>query len=1204
MHYRGLLGKWGFVSLVVLALLIGFSATAFAQQSTATLTGTVTDPKGLAMANAMVVVHSEDTGTDMKPVTTTDTGIYTVPLLPPGIYDVTASQSGFATVLHKGVTLQVGQTVRIDIEMPVAAQQSLVTVTTEAPILETEKTEQSQNVSENLVSTLPVGSRRWEQFALLTPGSNPDGTNGSVSFHGIAAMYNNNSVDGANNNTAYDQTTRGGYNAGYVYSPDAIREFQVASSGYSAELGQAAGAAVNAVTKSGTSQFHGDLFYDGRSPSFNAFDPVSKFNAALGGTTPSQPVKQQHQFGGSLGGPLVKDKLFFFVSADQFRRVDPMAFVPPVPINSLTCPQIGALEISTSQATMNSDCAAANNFINAHMEGNFPQELWQDVELVKLDYQLNQSNHVSVVTNVRDYQVPVPTTVWDFNSCGTCTANATTYIQDRFIIGTLSTVIGSNKVNEFRYQWGKDNNYGPINKVAAPAVSVGGLFEYGNNDGTGFQDEHRNQITDNFSVSKGSHSIKFGGDWNILDDSVRGSTSSLGPYTYSGVDFCQSWNSSGTKCNATVNNDLGCSASSTNLAYCNWIVDMFGVNVGDVFNTGANASGQHFTSFAQFHDNAFPNAPQTFAYDMPTQDVAGYIQDTWKARPNLTVNFGLRYDVQLFPKLPHSVALVCAAQPQNCVNGANTDLAILDHYTTFYPNEYDGIQPRVGIAWNFRKTTVLRIGGGEFFAKTDLHNLKNVFSGAGEATTACQPSSAGETVSNCAISANVVAGFPAGLTFPDSLFNQQDVPNGTLPLAGAVPSVAVFSSNAALPGNLLIPNSKFGIRGADPNLKRPRAWEFEGAIEQQLPGNMNLSVSYAFTRGIHLPRGIDENLASNYDANLCTTPFVAGTTQTCGVTVNKTYSVMDATDTTVLQTFTAPVFFQRLSPSIGPVHVNTSSVNTMYNGMIVTLRKPISHGFELLVNYTLSKATDNGAQGGNNGGEGQLGQDALNPLNPQAEEGASTTDARNRFTSSVVWQPNFGMKSSNKAVKELLGGWTWSGTVIAQNGTHYQGTISSSASPVINYCGAAAAGCNYSGFYAPGSASLLAAPVTLTGLNGGMTGALLSSPGTPTAGRIFWVPRDAYELPNLYNVDMRLEKNVVIKEHYNIAIRGEAFNLLNTTLVQAVSAKAYKYTSSNCNGLASACLVPFTGPVFGTPTTTTGNLLGPRQMQASIRFAF
>src|SRR3989449_7578246 len=218
----------GLTSLAVVALLAGFAGAAFGQTPTGTITGTVTDPKGGAMPGANISVHNADTGIDQRPLVTNETGVYSVPLLQPGNYDITASQPGFATVQRKGVSLQVGQTVRIDFEMPVAAQESLVTVTTEVPLLETERTQPAQNISENMVGNLPVSSRRWEQFTLLTPGVNPDGTSGGISFHGINNLYNNNSVDGANNNYHYDGGTRGGSaNDGYVYSSDSIREFQV-----------------------------------------------------------------------------------------------------------------------------------------------------------------------------------------------------------------------------------------------------------------------------------------------------------------------------------------------------------------------------------------------------------------------------------------------------------------------------------------------------------------------------------------------------------------------------------------------------------------------------------------------------------------------------------------------------------------------------------------------------------------------------------------------------------------------------------------------------------------------------------------------------------------------------------------------------------------------------------------------------------------
>jgi len=385
----------------MLALLTGFAGVAFSQVSTGTITGTITDAKGAAMAGVSATVHNVDTGLD-NPVKTNDSGVYTVPLLQPGNYEVTANQTGFATVQNKGITVQVGQTVRIDIQMPVASQQSLVTVTTEAPLIETEKTEASQTVSENLVSDLPISSRRWEQFVMLTPGLTTDGPLGLIAFHGINSEYNTNSVDGANNDNTLVSQARGGTNDGYVYSTDSIKEFQVASGNYNAEVGHAAGAAVNAVTKSGTNQLHGDLFYNMRNPIFNALDPVIKANAAVQGTVPSQSVHQQNQFGGSVGAPIVKDKLFYFVTYDGYRKVTPIAYTSSTNIAALTCPNPAPV---TGQTTFVSaaQCAGAKNYILDDNLGTFPRLLTQDVALGKVDYQLNQSNHINAVFNWRDW---------------------------------------------------------------------------------------------------------------------------------------------------------------------------------------------------------------------------------------------------------------------------------------------------------------------------------------------------------------------------------------------------------------------------------------------------------------------------------------------------------------------------------------------------------------------------------------------------------------------------------------------------------------------------------------------------------------------------------------------------------------------------------------------------------------------------------
>ena len=175
--------------------------------------------------------------------------------------------------------------------------------------------------------------RRWDNFVLLTPGVTTDG--GLVSYRGISGLYNNNSVDGANNNQAFFSEARGRSTAPYVYSLDSIDEFQVSSSNYSAEFGQAAGGVVNAVTKSGTNQLHGDLFYYLRYPSLNALDPVNK---AAGVYT--QPVHQQQQFGASAGGPAVKDKLFYFFTYDGSRKVFPITYISSATF-PLSCPCAG-----------------------------------------------------------------------------------------------------------------------------------------------------------------------------------------------------------------------------------------------------------------------------------------------------------------------------------------------------------------------------------------------------------------------------------------------------------------------------------------------------------------------------------------------------------------------------------------------------------------------------------------------------------------------------------------------------------------------------------------------------------------------------------------------------------------------------------------------------------------------------------------------
>ncbi|HTD43866.1 MAG TPA: carboxypeptidase regulatory-like domain-containing protein, partial [Bryobacteraceae bacterium] len=304
-----------FVFVVVAAAILTASAAMGQTTGAGTITGTLTDPNGGVIPNAMVVLRNTDTGTE-RPIATSAAGIYVAQFLPPGHYQITASKTGFARVVRTDLTLQVGQTLAVDLAMPIQTTTETVTVTGQTSAVDAEKTEMSQVVSQTQKEYLPIAGRRWENFALLTPGVTTDGGSGLISYRGISGLYNQSSVDGTNNSQAFFSESKGRTNVPYVYSMDSIQEFQVTSSNYSAELGQAAGGVVNAVTKSGTNGLHGDLFYYLRYPTLNALDPISKAQG-----TKTQPVHQQQQFGGSVGGPIKKDKVFYFLTYDGSRKV-------------------------------------------------------------------------------------------------------------------------------------------------------------------------------------------------------------------------------------------------------------------------------------------------------------------------------------------------------------------------------------------------------------------------------------------------------------------------------------------------------------------------------------------------------------------------------------------------------------------------------------------------------------------------------------------------------------------------------------------------------------------------------------------------------------------------------------------------------------------------------------------------------------------
>jgi hypothetical protein len=299
----------------IILICLCISARIFAQSAggVAGISGTVHDPSGSVVPNAKVVISSSEQG-EVRSIATNEAGIFAAPALPPGSgYKVTVTASGFAPYELANIELQVGQNLSLTINITVEQAATEVEVTAAAQLLDDQKTDVSKVVGEREIMNLPINGRRVDQFVLDTPGVTNDATFGLLSFRGVAG---NNSflLDGNDNTEQFYDENAGRTRIASQISADAVQEFQVVSANFSAEYGRAMGGVVNTVTKSGTNQFHGGAFYFLRSTGFDARDPFSVFN----------PTEHRIQTGGTVGGPILKDKLFFFLSTDITRRNFPM----------------------------------------------------------------------------------------------------------------------------------------------------------------------------------------------------------------------------------------------------------------------------------------------------------------------------------------------------------------------------------------------------------------------------------------------------------------------------------------------------------------------------------------------------------------------------------------------------------------------------------------------------------------------------------------------------------------------------------------------------------------------------------------------------------------------------------------------------------------------------------------------------------------
>jgi hypothetical protein len=1163
-----------FTVLALAALFVAFaSVSAIAQTSGAGLiNGTVTDAAQAAIPGASVTVANTDNGV-IHAYTTNSTGLYTAPFLLPGHYKVDATAANFNKVQASNITLQVGQTLTIDLALKVSASSTTVEVAATNQILDLQKTEVSQVVDQHLIQSMPVNARNWSTFVLLTPNVVQDGGTGMVSFHGISGLYNQNYVDGANNNQMLFSEARGrSSGAPYVYSLDSIKEFQAETGNYSVEFGQAAGGQVNAITKSGTNNLHGDLFYYLRYPSLNALDPYSKYQALHNNASAfllTQPIHQQQQFGGSVGGPLIKNKLFGFLTYDSFHRVgrvlysdssnisttpagsyDPSVSGNASNLTPTQCPTASNASYvaynSTSPHYFISDaqCAAAITFLQKTANiaaGQAPPSRFakQNLFFPRLDYHINDKNDAFANFNWADFD-----STYGYSPANTFTnsspsTNAPTHYHERFLVGGWTLVLSPTAVNNVHAQWGRDLETAGAN-ASGPSVGMGALT-FGMPNAlprVAEPDEHRIQITDVFSKQMGRHSLKFGGDLNNVHEIMINLFQGGGIYGYG-------------ESNNTGN-------------FEDWVFDAF---AGQSGNTDPYA-GFHYNSFVQTVD-AVNKKPGTQGNDNFWMNmIDGFVEDSWKVNQKLTVTAGVRYDVQITP----APGLV------------NTNYSPLSNtYTQTIKNVLNRVQPRIGFSYSPMNGTVIRGGYGLYSAlnQGSTYYAMRVENGVVQINynySGCKNSGGAAKGTTCTAVPNTAS----VLEYPNVPFlpTGPSLSTALYPTGGAAPAVN---------GPNKIGSQSF--HGLDPNFVPPYAHEASLSIEQALPGKISLSIGYVGTRGMRLPVFVDSNLIGQTPHGL------------------RSYNVLDASNNFVKQ-LTVPVYLptdrkylvagaaQNASSQLATFNTGFSVANTWYNSMAVTMRRPFSNGLEVLANYTWAKATDTGQVAGTFG-TFYGGDVPLDPNHIQRENGPSDIDIRNRFNLSFDYQPRILME--NKIVKNALDDFEFSGGLLASGGQPISlgmsGTVYSGSTSASSYA-------DDGGIYG---------------------GAISSGSGGPTTGRPPQIGRNSIYMPGFNNVDFRITRNIPIHDNISMQIVGEAFNLVNHSIITGVVGTYSQYANSVapsgttpnpvCNNTASApsgslvqgCISPFTGTGLNAFRATSGSnnaLVGPRQLQNSAKFSF
>jgi hypothetical protein len=720
--------------------------------------------------------------------------------LPPGRYTVTLKLSGFATLVQENVLATVGEAVRLTPAMKLSGVAETVTVTTTSPAVETTRTAAATTLNETTIESTPILGRKFEDLLTLTPGvsivQGPDGD--EITFSGQRGVFNNISLDGGDYTNGFFGEQVGGQRAAIDITLDAVKEFQVIATGASAEFGHTAGGVVNVITKSGTNQVRGSLFH------------YQRVEGLTSNTSDGKPLTDFHreQSGGTVGGPLVRDKAFYFVALEGVRE----NLQRPNLSEAIGTPcAVSAPTLAANEGLINSsaDCQrlALLGFFRTTRGQDEGQPVTHAVNnnamLAKIDGNVSPANNLSASYNF-NYSKNTNQT-FDVPTYG----NSANGIEGPSKISVLNinlfSTVRANKLNEFHLTYSRENRPRSATPSSVPADTAMGFattFRFGNPFFMAPNvDElvQRVQLKDNFSIVAGKHTIKTGGEWvhtnnfqvfrgffegRYLFDSVTGFLRYAAPAAAGGFGP----------------NTVGCSNGSYVTAPTNC-------------PAGSTASGGPLLFYLQSSSPDGIARDEAGRSDINNEEFALFVQDKWQAGHGLTLDYGFRWDAQLMPSTVDPKTTAYA--------GFLNDPRFPSDGTL--PNQWKQFQPRAGFAWDVAQDgkSVVRGSAGIYYAR------QNMLSQVGSVTT------------------NGIQQKSDFRNTPFTAFADMPVwPNLLAPSAAPAGTFPLFT----------------GIRVFDRNYRNPRIYSVNVGVERELAPSLAAYLDLTVAKSVHLTRFLNYNV--------------------------------------------------------------------------------------------------------------------------------------------------------------------------------------------------------------------------------------------------------------------------------------------------------------------------------------------------------